>query len=57
MKRSIISAVIGVVVTYYFYSRGKSAHLEQKISEATRLTTEARLKLLEAQLENAITKP
>lgn len=47
----LISAVIGVIVTYYFYSRGKSAHLEQKISEATRLTTEARLKLLEAQLE------
>jgi signal transduction histidine kinase len=48
---ALISAVIGTVVTYYFYSRGRSAHLEQKVSEATRLATEARLKLLEAQLE------
>jgi signal transduction histidine kinase len=48
---ALISAVIGTVVTYYFYSRGKSAHLEQQVSEATRLATEARLKLLEAQLE------
>lgn len=47
----LISAVIGVIVTYYFYSRGKSVHLEQKVSEANRLATEARLKLLEAQLE------
>lgn len=47
----LISAVIGIVVTYYFYSRGKSAHLEQKIGEANRLATEARLKLLETQLE------
>jgi sensor histidine kinase YesM len=48
---ALISAVIGTVVTYYFYSRGKSAHLEQKVNEATRLATEARLKLLESQLE------
>ncbi len=47
----LVSAVIGIVVTYYFYSRGKSAHLEQKIGEANRLATEARLKLLETQLE------
>jgi LytS/YehU family sensor histidine kinase len=51
MLSALISAVIGTVVTYYFYSRGKSAHLEQKVSEANRLATEARLKLLEAQLE------
>ncbi|HPW28316.1 MAG TPA: histidine kinase [Rhodoferax sp.] len=48
---ALVSAVIGTVVTYYFYSRGRSAHLEQKVNEATRLATEARLKLLEAQLE------
>jgi LytS/YehU family sensor histidine kinase len=48
---ALVSAVIGTVITYYFYSRGKSAHLEQKVSEANRLATEARLKLLEAQLE------
>jgi LytS/YehU family sensor histidine kinase len=47
----LMSGVIGTIVTYYFYSRGKSDHLEQKVSEATRLATEARLKLLEAQLE------
>ena len=48
---ALVSAVIGTIVTYYFYSRGRSAHLEQKVTEATRLATEARLKLLEAQLE------
>ena len=48
---ALISAVIGVVITYYFYSQGKSAHLAQKVSEATRLATESRLKLLEAQLQ------
>jgi sensor histidine kinase YesM len=47
----LMSGVIGTIITYYFYSRGKSEHLEQKVSEATRLATEARLKLLEAQLE------
>jgi len=47
----LLSVVIGTVVTYYFYSAGKSAHLEQKVGEATRLATEARLKLLETQLE------
>jgi hypothetical protein len=48
---ALISAVIGTIVTYYFYSRGKSEHLEKKVNEATRLATEARLKLLETQLE------
>lgn len=47
----LVSGVIGVVITYYFYSRSKNAHLEQQVSEATRLATEARLKLLETQLE------
>ena len=46
-----VSAVIGAIVTYYFYSKGKAAYLEQKISEANRLAAEARLKLLETQLE------
>ena len=47
----LMSGVIGTIITYYFYSRGKSEHLELKVNEATRLATEARLKLLEAQLE------
>ena len=46
-----VSAVIGTIVTYYFYSKGKAAYLEQKVSEANRLAAEARLKLLETQLE------
>lgn len=48
---ALVSAVIGIVITYYFYSRGQSAHLRQKADEATRLATDARLKLLEAQLQ------
>ena len=48
---ALMTAVIGAIVTYYFYSQGKSAHLEQKVSEAKRLASESRLKLLETQLE------
>lgn len=47
----LMSAIIGTIVTYYFYTKGKSAHLEKQVNEATRLATEARLKLLETQLE------
>ena len=47
----LISAVVGVVVTFYFYAQGKHALLEKQIGEATRLATDARLKLLETQLE------
>lgn len=48
---ALMTAVIGTVVTYYFYSQGKSTFLEQKITESNRLATESRLKLLETQLE------
>ena len=48
---ALMTAVIGAIVTYYFYSQGKSAHLEQKVSEAKHLAAQARLKLLETQLE------
>lgn len=48
---ALLSALIGIVVTFYFHSKGKSAYLEQKVSEANRLAAEARLKLLESQLE------
>jgi len=47
----LLAAVSGTIITYYFYSRGKSAYLEQKVTESTRLATESRLKLLETQLE------
>jgi signal transduction histidine kinase len=48
---ALLSAVIGIVITYYFYSARKSEYLTEKVDKATRLATEARLKLLEAQLE------
>ena len=51
MLSGLMSAVVGIVITYYFHSRGKSAYLEQKVAEANRLATESRLKLLETQLE------
>jgi two-component sensor histidine kinase len=51
MLSGLLSIVIGIVVTYYFHSRGKSAYLEQKIAETNRLASESRLKLLETQLE------
>lgn len=47
----LITALAGVVVSYYFYSANKGAYLERKMREARQHATEARLKLLEAQLE------
>ena len=46
-----ITSVPGAVATYYFFSRGKAHDLEKQIKEAARQATEARLRLLEAQLE------
>jgi hypothetical protein len=47
----IITAVAGIVSSYYFYSRGRKQFLETKIAETSKLANEARLKLLETQLE------
>ncbi len=47
----LISAIAGVVGSYYFYSRSKSSYLLRKMREAERHGNEARLKLLETQLE------
>ena len=47
----LITALAGVAGTYYFHSRGKSAWLEARMQEAQRQGAEARLKLLETQLE------
>jgi hypothetical protein len=47
----LITLLAGVVGSYWFYSRNKSAYLERKMGEAHRHANEARLKLLEAQLE------
>ncbi len=47
----LITALAGITGTYYFYSVGKSAYLERKMTEARQHANEARLKLLETQLE------
>ena len=47
----LITGMAGIVGSYYFYSVNKSAYLERKMAEATRQANEARLKVLETQLE------
>ena len=47
----LITAIAGVTATYYFYSKNKSAYLLAKMSEARTQASEAKLKLLEAQIE------
>ncbi len=47
----LITGMAGIAASYYFYSTNKSAYLERKMSEARRHANEARLKLLETQLE------
>ncbi len=47
----MITALAGIAGTYYFYSRSKNVYLETKMSEARRHASEAKLKLLETQLE------
>ena len=47
----MITALAGIAATYYFYSRTKNIYLETKMSEARRHASEAKLKLLETQLE------
>jgi hypothetical protein len=47
----LITVLAGVAGSYYFYSANKSAYLERKMAEARKHADEARLKLLETQLE------
>jgi hypothetical protein len=47
----LVTAIAGITVSFYFYARNKSAYLERKMTEAHRHANEARLKLLETQLE------
>jgi hypothetical protein len=47
----VVTVVAGIVGTYYFYSVGRSSYLERKMGEARRHADEARLKLLQTQLE------
>ena len=51
MLSGVFSLAVGITITYFFYSQGKHAHLEQKVAEAKHLAAESRLKLLETQLE------
>ena len=47
----LITALAGIVGSYYFYTINKSAYLIRKMNEAHQHANEARLKLLETQLE------
>jgi len=47
----LISAIAGIVGSFYFYAVNKSAYLQRKMVEARQHASEARLKLLETQLE------
>ncbi|AMO21993.1 hypothetical protein GCM10027034_22680 [Ramlibacter solisilvae] len=47
----LITLIAGVVGSYYFYSINKSHYLQRKMGEARKHADEARLKLLETQLE------
>jgi signal transduction histidine kinase len=47
----LITLLAGIVGSYWFYSRNKSSYLLDKMREAQQHATEARLKLLETQLE------
>jgi signal transduction histidine kinase len=47
----LITALAGITGTYYFYSRNKNFYLERRMTEAHTQASEARLKLLETQLE------
>jgi signal transduction histidine kinase len=47
----LVSLVAGIVASFYFYSISRSAYLERKMGEARRHADDARLRLLESQLE------
>ena len=47
----LVTGLAGIAGTYYFYSISKSAYLERKMAEARQHANEARLRLLETQLE------
>ncbi|QDL55018.1 sensor histidine kinase [Rhodoferax aquaticus] len=51
LPEAVMSIVIGIIITFYFYSRGKSSHLEGRIKEVRHQASEAQLKLLQTQLE------
>ncbi len=47
----LITGLAGVIGTYYFYTKTKSAYLLRKMNEAQQHANNARLKLLESQLQ------
>ncbi len=47
----LITLLAGTAGIYWFYARGRSEYLVRKMAEAQRHASEARLKLLETQLE------
>jgi uncharacterized membrane protein HdeD (DUF308 family) len=47
----LITLLAGIIGSYYFYSVNRSSHLQRLMKEARRHADEARLKLLETQLE------
>lgn len=47
----MITVLAGIAASYFYYSIGRSSYLERKMGEAQRHADEARLKLLETQLE------
>lgn len=47
----LITALAGTAASYYFYMRGESSYLASRMHEASEQATQARLKLLETQLE------
>ena len=47
----LVTVIAGIIGSYYFYSINKSAYLVRKMGEAKRQANDARLKVLETQLE------
>ena len=47
----LVTLLASVVITFYFYSKGKGSYLEAKMAEAKAHASESRLKLLQTQIE------
>jgi signal transduction histidine kinase len=47
----VITVIAGIAISFFFYSRAKAEHLQRHMAQAQHEATQARLKLLEAQLE------
>ena len=47
----LVTALAGVAASYYFYTRSREGYLQTRMAQAQRHVSEARLRLLEAQLE------